>query len=62
MLKQNTNAPRKRQEGMLVSKARRSHVYPISSFAGWEDMVLALIVTFSLRNGALDSITEGVFV
>ena len=49
MLNQNTNAPRKRQEAMLVSKGRGSHVYPISSFAGQEDMVLTLIVTFSLR-------------
>jgi hypothetical protein len=46
MLKQNTNAPRKRQEAMPVSKGRGSHVYPISNFAGQEDMVL---VTFSLR-------------
>jgi len=61
MLKQNTNAPRKRQEGMLVSEARSSHVYPISSFAGREDRVLTLIVTFGLRKSALDSITEGVF-
>lgn len=63
MLKQNTNAPRKRQEGMLVSEGRSSHIYPISSFC-WlgKDMVLTLIVTFGLRNGALDSITEGVFV
>ena len=62
MLKQNTNAPRKRQEGILVSKGRSSHVYPISSFPGWEGMVLTLIVTFGLGNGALDSITKGVFV
>jgi hypothetical protein len=61
MLKQNTSAPRKRQEAMLVSKGRGSHVYLTSSFAGREDMVLTLIVTFGLRNGALDSITEGVF-
>lgn len=61
MLKQNTNAPRKRQEAMLVSKGRGSHVYLISSFAGREDMVLTLVVTFGLRNSALDRITKGVF-
>jgi hypothetical protein len=51
------NTPSKHQEAMLVSKGRGSHVYLISSFV---DMVLTLIVTFGLRNSALDCITEGV--
>jgi hypothetical protein len=46
---------------MLISKGRGSHVYLISSFVGREDMVLTLIVTFGLRNSAVDCITEGVF-
>lgn len=55
------NVPSKHQEAMLVSKGCGSGVYLISSFAGWEDMVLALIVMFGLRNSALDRITEEVF-
>jgi hypothetical protein len=51
------NTPSKHQEAMLVSKGRGSHVYLISSFV---DMVLTLIVTFGLRNSALDCITKGV--
>jgi hypothetical protein len=61
MLKQNTDAPRKRQEVMLVSKGRGSYVYLISSFAGREDRALTLIIAFGLRNSALDRVAEGVF-